>query len=223
MSVQNETQVAQERPAPAYPIIPAAGFHCLTPLYDFLCALFGLGRHFRRDIVERLTLRGDERLLDVGCGTGTFLAEVKRRFSGVVAVGIDPDPAVLRIAKRRLARSGYPADLEVARAEALPFPDAAFDVAASTLVFHHLPTQAKHAALQEVYRVLRPGGRFLLVDFGTRPAHKVPWWLRFEHVEYLDDHVQGRLPAFLAQAGFVNVRCIHRRWPAIEYLAAEKP
>ncbi|MFO0842310.1 MAG: class I SAM-dependent methyltransferase [Gemmataceae bacterium] len=219
-----ETEADQERREPDYPIVPGAGFHWLTPFYDLLCLPFGLGRRFQRGVADRLALTGGERLLDVGCGTGTLLAEVKRRFPGVVGAGIDPDPAILRIAGRRLARRGYEVDLQVARAEALPFPDAAFDVVVSTLVLHHLPTPAKHLALGEIFRTLRPGGRFLLVDFGARPERKVPWWQRlFENVEHLEDHVQGRLPAFIAQAGLVNVRCIHRRWPAVEYLAAEKP
>lgn len=221
--MKTETEAVQERREPNYPIIPAAGFHWLTPFYDLLCLPFGLGRRFQRGVAERLALTAGERLLDVGCGTGTLLTEVQRRVPGVVAVGVDPDPTILRIAARRLARRGCRADLQVARAEALPFPDASFDAAVSTLVLHHLPTPAKRAALREIHRVLRPGGRFLLVDFGERPGRKVPWWQRpFEHVEHLEDHVQGRLPAFLAQAGFVNVRCIHRRWPAVEYLAAEK-
>lgn len=222
--MKTETEAAQERRESAYPIVPAAGFHWLTPFYDLLCLPFGLGRRFQRGVADRLALTGGERLLDVGCGTGTLLAEVKRRLPEVVVSGIDPDPAILRIAGQRLARRGCRAELQVARAEALPFPDAAFDVVVSTLVLHHLPTQAKHDALREIHRTLRPGGRFLLVDFGARPGRKVPWWQRlFEHVEHLEDHVQGRLPAFIGQAGLVNVRCIHRRWPAVEYLAAEKP
>lgn len=221
--MKRETEAVPEHQEPSYPIIPAAGFHWLTPFYDLLCVPFGLGRRFQRGVADRLALTGGERLLDVGCGTGTLLAEVKRRFPEVVAVGIDPDAAILRIAERRLARRGSQVDLQVARAEALPFPDASFDVVVSTLVVHHLPTPAKHAALREIYRVLRPGGRFLLVDFGERPERKVPWWQRpFEHVEHLEDHVHGRLPAFLTQAGFVHVRRVHRRWPAFEYLAAEK-
>src|SRR5262245_46543685 len=222
--VQRETGAVEERQEQTYSIIPAAGFHSLTPLYDFLCVLFGLGRGFQREIVDRLALTGNERLLDIGCGSGTLLAEVKRRFPGVAATGIDADPAILRLAERRLTQLGYRADLLVTRAEALPFPDTSFEVAVSTLVFHHLPTQAKHGALREIYRVLRPAGRFLLVDFGARPRPIVPWWQRlFEHAEHLEDHVHGRLHAFVTQAGFVNVRRVHRRWPAIEYLAAEKP
>lgn len=221
--MERASETVHERREPTYRIIPAAGFHILTPLYDCLSALFGLGRRFQRDIVERLALTGKERLLDVGCGSGRFLAEVKRRFPRIAATGIDADPAILGMAERHLTRLGYHADLQVARAEALPFPDASFEVAVCTLVFHHLPTQAKHSVLREIYRVLRPGGRFFLIDYGARARPRVPWWQRlFEHAEHLEDHVGGRLPTFVSQAGFVDVRRVHRRGLAIEYLVADK-
>jgi ubiquinone/menaquinone biosynthesis C-methylase UbiE len=184
----------------------------------------GLGRSFQRDVLAQLGLSGNERLLDVGCGSGTFLAEILRRYPGVTGAGVDADPEILAIAKRRLRRHGTRFTLHVARAESLPFPDESFDVAVSTLTFHHLPTAAKRAALCEVYRVLRPGGWILLVDFGARPGRRVPWWQRlFETVEYLEDHIRGLLPGFVSDAGFVDVRPVRRRFPGVEYLAACKP
>jgi ubiquinone/menaquinone biosynthesis C-methylase UbiE len=206
----------------AYPILPAAGFNWLTPFYDFFCTVFGLGRRFQQDVLTRLELVGNERLLDIGCGTGQLLAKVRRRYPDVTAVGVDADPAVLRIAQHRLAHFTNPVDLRTARAEALPLEDDSFDVAVSTLTFHHLPTEAKQAALREAHRVLRPSGRLLLVDFGTLERLRVPWWHRLiERAEYLVEHIRGRLPSLMAEAGFINVRRLHRRWPAVEYWAGD--
>ena len=151
------TPTTARLPAGGYPIIPAANRHWLTPLYDLGCELLGLGRAFQRDVLARLGLRGGERLIDLGGGTGTLLAETLRRHPGATAAGVDADPAVLAIAARRLSRYGTRAALHAARAEALPFPDGSFDVAVSTLAVHHLPTPAKRAAFAEVHRVLRPG------------------------------------------------------------------
>lgn len=193
----------------------------VTPFYGLLCELMEFGRGFQRSVLARLGLRGDERLIDVGCGTGTLLAEILRRHREVTAAGVDADPEILAIAARRLRRHGARVTLHVGRAEALPFPAESYDAAVSTLTFHHLPTPAKRSALAEVYRVLKPGGSLLLVDFGGR---RVPWWQGlFETVEYLKDNVRGHLPGFVADAGFENVRSVHRRWPGVEYLAAEKP
>lgn len=184
----------------------------------------GLGRGFRRDVAARLSLGGAERLLDVGCGTGGLLAEALRRHRGLFAAGVDADPAILTIAARRLGRWRGRVALHAGRAESLPLPDEAFDAAVSTLAFHHLPTPAKLAALGEILRVLRPGGRFLLADFGATAGHRAPWWLRaVESVEYTKDQLEGRLPEYLPGTGFADVRCVHRRWPAVEYLAGVKP
>ena len=159
-------------PGPDYQIVPAAGRHWLTPFYDLGCEVLGLGRGFRRDVAVRLSLGDAERLLDVGCGTGGLLAEALRRHRGLFAAGVDADPAILEIAARRLGRWRGRVALHTARAESLPAPDGTFDVAVSTLAFHHLPTPAKLAALGEILRVLRPGGRFLLADFGAAAGHR---------------------------------------------------
>ena len=207
-----------------YPIIPAANRHWLGPVYDLVCELLGLGRGFQRDVLARLGLRDGERLIDLGCGTGTLLAGALRRPPGVTAAGVDADPAILATAARRLRRHGPRVTLHAARAEALPLPAGGFDAAVSTLAFHHLPTPAKRAALAEVGRVLRPGGRLLLVDFAAAPGGRIPWWLRAaEGLEHLEDHTRGLLPGMVSDAGFVHVRVAHRRRPGVDYLAAERP
>lgn len=91
-------------PIPDYTILPAAGWHWLTPVYDLGCELMGLGRAFRRDVAARLALERGERLIDIGCGTGGLLAEALRRHPGVRAVGVDADPDILAIAAHRLGR-----------------------------------------------------------------------------------------------------------------------
>lgn len=218
------TQHALAPPAGDYAVLPAAGWHWLTPFYDLGCELLGLGRRFRRDVVTRLALEGDERLLDVGCGTGGLLAEVLRRHPGVWAAGVDADSGILALAARHLARWGGRVALHVGRAEAMTFADEDFDVAVSTLAFHHLPPEAKLAALGEIRRVLRPGGRLLLADFSATSGYRAPWWLRaVETVEYTADHFRGRLPELISAAGLVDVQCVGRRWPAVEYFAAKKP
>jgi ubiquinone/menaquinone biosynthesis C-methylase UbiE len=148
-----------------YPILPAAGFHFLTPLYDFGTALLGFGRRFKEEVVARAGLTDGMRVLDVGCGTGLLVDAVKRGGSRSTVVGVDADPRVLEIARRRIARAGHAGvDLVCARAEDTGLESASFDAALSTLVFHHLPQAAKEGAAREVARTLRPGSRFLLVD-----------------------------------------------------------
>jgi len=109
--------------------------------YDLLAWLFthGRERQLRERIISLAGLRTGDAVLDIGCGTGT-----------------------LAIAANRHVGAAF----QVAVAERLPFPDAAFDLVLSTLMLHHLPRKTRHACAAEINRVLKPGGRVLAVDFG---------------------------------------------------------
>jgi demethylmenaquinone methyltransferase/2-methoxy-6-polyprenyl-1,4-benzoquinol methylase/phosphoethanolamine N-methyltransferase len=141
--------------------------------YDPLVAVLsmGHGRAFRRTSVELAGIRPGERVLDVGCGTGdlTLAATGHAGIQGEV-VGIDASPEMIEVARRKAARKGAPARFEVALIERIPFPDSYFDVVLSSLMLHHLPGQLKQVGLVEVHRVLKPGGRLLVVDLQDEPA-----------------------------------------------------
>jgi demethylmenaquinone methyltransferase/2-methoxy-6-polyprenyl-1,4-benzoquinol methylase len=174
--VPKTTPTTDRPPAGEYPILPAANRHWLTPFYDLLCELLGLGRRFQRSVLARLGLRGEERLIDVGCGTGTLLAETLRRHSGVTAAGVDADPEILAIAARRLRRYGARVTLHIARAEALPFPDASFDHLTFTYLLRYVDDPA--ATLAELVRVTRPGGTVAMLEFAVpRGAWRPAWEL----------------------------------------------
>lgn len=183
--------------------IPGARFRFLTPLYDGLCSLVGLGRKLRRFELSLLEGTAPHSVLEVGCGTGELLAGVAARFPGAEVMGLDADPVALAIAARKLEGRRLTVRLVHGRAESLPFRDASFDLVLSSLMLHHLPAASKVAALREWRRVLSPSGALLLVDFGR--AHSwlpraATWPLRpFEHVA---DNLRGRIPWMLEQAGF---------------------
>jgi SAM-dependent methyltransferase len=99
-----------------------------------------------------------QRLLEVGFGMGTDLFQFAS--AGALVSGVDLSPTHLEIASRRFALSGIPADLRLADAESLPFEDDTFDVAYSFGVIHHTPDTRK--AVEEIHRVLKPGGRVII-------------------------------------------------------------
>lgn len=105
-------------------------------------------------------------ILDVGCGTGRLLREAHRRWPDAQVIGVDLSPGMIEQA-RQLAKY---ATLFVASAEDLPLPPSSIDLAVSTMSFHHWTDQV--GGIQEVVRVLRPGGRLFLAD----PA--APAWMR---------------------------------------------
>lgn len=137
--------------------------------YDLLVSLFTLGREraFREKMLDRARLQRGEVVLDVGCGTGTLAILAGQRVGAAGAVyGIDASPEMIARADRRARRKGSGVSFRVGAAQALPFPDAHFDVVLTTLMLHHLPRPSRQQLAREIRRVLKPGGRVLAIDFG---------------------------------------------------------
>jgi ubiquinone/menaquinone biosynthesis C-methylase UbiE len=102
-------------------------------------------------------------LLDVGCGTGRFLDFVKQSWPRLPALGLDLSEAYVKEAKRHLQRWSR-TDLMVGKAESIPLPDESQDAVTSIFMFHELPPKVRRIVLSEFARVLKPGGRLVLVD-----------------------------------------------------------
>jgi ubiquinone/menaquinone biosynthesis C-methylase UbiE len=107
--------------------------------------------------------RRSARLLDLGCGTGSFLREVKVNWPRLHVTGLDLSPHYLAQARRALAPWSRTRLVEGA-AEALPFADREFDAVTAIYLFHELPPRVRRAVVAEIGRVLRPGGVLILVD-----------------------------------------------------------
>jgi ubiquinone/menaquinone biosynthesis C-methylase UbiE len=103
------------------------------------------------------------RVLDIACGTGRFIDFVKQTWPRLPVVGLDLSEAYCRHARRHLSRWSR-VDLIVGNAEVIPAPDNSFDAATCIFTFHELPPQARRNVIRECARVLKPGGRFVLLD-----------------------------------------------------------
>jgi SAM-dependent methyltransferase len=140
-----------------------------SPLfYDFTVwlALLGNEQAFRNRMVQLARLTVGESVLDVGCGTGTLAIAAKRRVGPAGSVvGVDASPEMLARADKKARKAGFEVSFRRGLAEALPFSDAQFDVALSTVMLHHLPRKARLQCANEMRRVLKADGRVLVVDF----------------------------------------------------------
>lgn len=156
------------------------------------------------EILARAGVAAGDRVLDVGTGPG-YLALAASKLVGPdgVAIGLDASPEMIGRARMRAERAHAKVEYRVAAAESLPFEDASFDVVVSRLVFHHLPGDVKHQALSEMARVLRPGGRLLIVDMASaaaQGAHHVVAHLLGTHPDTGAD-----LAALIHGAGFTQL------------------
>jgi ubiquinone/menaquinone biosynthesis C-methylase UbiE len=194
-----------DQPTTGRRFIPAMELRALDRWYDSFARVTGTGA-VRRRVIERMGLGPDDRVLDLGCGTGTLLLQIKAAHPGTEVVGVDPDADILSIAAEKARRAGVTVKFEVAFADRLPLEDASFDGVVSTLAFHHLTRTEKEGALREAFRVLRPGGLLHIADL-CQPrgllmrAVTLPMALG----ERTADSRAGRLPWFMSRAGFVDV------------------
>ena len=171
------------------------GKHWLLPLYDVVHHLFGL-RPVHQEMIRLAGLSAGQRVLDVGCGTGTLLRATGKRHADVELSGVDPDPKALARAARKARRAGVAVRFERGFAQELPYPDGSFDRVFSSLMLHHLDTASKDALLAEVRRVLRPGGMLVLTDM-VADGHGHGGMSR-----HLADNVGDAVSRRIAAAGF---------------------
>jgi len=211
----------------SYTSVPALGKDWLTPFFDTLLAVVGLGAPLTQRVLERARIQDGEHMLDVGCGTATLLIAAKMRSPLAQLVGVDTDERALAIARKKIAQHQVEVEVLQAGAEQLPFPPASFDVVTSTLLFHHLPTEIKQRAMQEIYRVLTPGGRLLLADFGRPEGLLLSSFfalgalVQADEARYIQDNKEGKLPRFLKEAGFA-VQELPPRYRGVQFLLATK-
>ncbi len=132
--------------------------------------------------------------LELGCGTGFFLLNLKQ--AGVLDEGhvTDISPKMVEVAKRNGERLGFRIEGRVADAEEIPYQDDTFDLVVGHAVLHHIPDVAQ--AMREVLRVLKPGGRFVFAgeptekgDWVARRLSRLTWWVttRVTHLPPLKD------------------------------------
>ncbi|MGO9972846.1 MAG: ubiquinone/menaquinone biosynthesis methyltransferase [Solirubrobacteraceae bacterium] len=154
-------------------------FAGLPGRYDRIGAImsFGQDRRWRRAMVAAVGPRPGERVLDVATGTGLVARELVRQ-GGCEVVGLDQSERMLAAARARLAaepqlaaRAGF----VQGEAERLPFADGAFDALTFTYLLRYVDDRA--ATMRELARVIRPGGRIGMVEFGvpSRPALRAAW------------------------------------------------
>jgi len=191
--------------------------------YDRLAALYDAVDWFTGNTTHRLRLRGmralpsdGARLLEIGFGSGKLHAELAGRYT---LAGLDRAPGMVRLTRARLDARGLTSDLRVGDATALPWPDGAFDAVLSTFAFSAFPDA--DAALDEMVRVVKPGGKVIIVDAGVppdgNPAARFLAWLWELFGDYIRDEA-----LLLRARGLTVSREDYGPWGCVHVSVGEK-
>ncbi len=147
-------------------------FSAIAPRYDFLNRLFSAGRdrYWRREAIRASELPPKGQLLDICTGTADMAVEAARQFPNARIVGVDFSRPMIALGLAKLERTNLTnrISLQVAPAEALPFPEQSFDAATVAFGLRNVPDRLR--GLRQMHRVLRPGGRAVILEFTTPPS-----------------------------------------------------
>ncbi|MHC5935469.1 class I SAM-dependent methyltransferase [Nostoc sp.] len=173
-------------------------------LYDGISRLAALSvggeARFRQLALQNLTIHSDTQVLDLCCGSGQttqFLVKLSQNVTG-----LDASPKSLQRARQNVPLASY----VEAFAQEMPFADNLFDVVHTSVALHEMQPQQLRKIINEVYRVLKPGGVFTLVDFHA-PTNPIFWpgvslFLLLFETETAWQLLKTDLPRLLTETGF---------------------
>jgi ubiquinone/menaquinone biosynthesis C-methylase UbiE len=200
--------------------LPATGWHWLTPAYDPMSKLFG-GDAVRSTLLDEMDLTPGLRVLDIGCATGTLMVRLKQIHPDIAAFGLDPDPSALACAQRKARRAGVHVRFSRGFSDQLPFASDSLDRVSITFMFSLLSLAEKEATLQEIARVLRPGGSFHLLDIVKAPPGASLKIRLLRHGRGIQVCSEEQTVAMMARAGLANGVKTRRHavwfWPLTSY------
>lgn len=188
---------------------PALAHHVLTPLYDRVVVLTTREQAFKSALVAQASIQHGHDVSDAGCGTGTLALLAATACPQARVTGVDADPAILSLARRKAASVAAPIRFDEGLSTDLPYGDGSFDRVVSSVFFRHLAHADKLKTARQMHRVLRVGVQLHFADRerSRRPISRTAFFAvqLLDGFETTRDAVAGHLPSVLAQAGFAQV------------------
>ena len=190
---------------------PALGDHRLTPFYDLTIALFTREGVWRRRLVTQIAPTSSDRILDVGCGTGSLAIRLKQRTPDIDIIGLDPDPVVLARARKKAYKRGFTIDWRNGfLSDDIVEQSRPISKVVSSLVFHQTPLEEKQQMLAKMHALLEPGGSLHIADYGLQRSKLMRILFRrtvqaIDGIEDTQANADGVLPELMETAGFADV------------------
>lgn len=207
-----QTSSHDYRPEDARP--PARQFTPAFPvlgLYDLVIRFLTRERAWRSTLLARLDPRGDELIVDAGCGTATFLGDIGRSAPSARLIGVDPDERILVLAHRKLTGAGVNAELRrgYLRDLAKLLSGREIKKITSSLVFHQVPLAEKRDGLAAIFVALASSGTVLIADYGLQRTTLMRTMFRLiQWVDGFEDtqpNADGVIPDLMRDVGFTSV------------------
>jgi ubiquinone/menaquinone biosynthesis C-methylase UbiE len=202
----------------------------VASLYDPLVEKmsFGRERRFREKTLAIMDINPHDKVLDIGCGTGSLTILIDKHLSGEgQVIGIDAAPKMIKIAQKKAARDGSNATFAVGIAEKLNLEDSSFDIVVNSMFTHHIDNELKRLAFAEMFRILKPGGRLCTADIdkpSTFLAALLGWTSRYLLFQpELEDNLNGKLPELIQEANFKDVNKREHLYGMVSFYIARKP
>lgn len=191
--------------------VPALGKAEFTNSYDRVIAVMTREKRWRPLVVKALAPQAGETIIDIGAGTGSQAVLLKQAVPGIRIIGIDPDPDVLAIARAKAETAGADIDWRQGfgdEVDGIVGPGIA-DAVVSSLVLHQCPLSVKSGILAAAHRVLKPGGRLVVADFGLQRTFLMRTLFRqvqaVDGYEYTQPNAEGILTKLIPAAGFADI------------------
>jgi len=202
MTNENVTQLAQDKDQ-----LIKGQMEKMVDTYDSYMkkATFGREQLLRRMTVELAGVKIGDTVLEVGCATGTLtLAAKQAAGSSGQVFGIDIIPGMIEVSQRKAAQANAEVTFKVGSIDSIPFPDSHFDEVLCSFMIFHMSDKTRRKGIAEIQRVLKPGGRLLLLDLAL-PPHPFQRWIARTLLGFsADDDLLNLIPLMEA-SGFTDM------------------
>lgn len=195
--------------------VPALGKPEFTNAYDKVIAVMTRERRWRPLVVKALAPAPGETVVDIGAGTGSQAILLKSQTPGIRMIGIDPDPQVLAIARAKAGAAGAEIEWHEGFGDETHdhLGEGFADAVVSSLVLHQCPVDVKSGILASAFRVLKPGGRLVVADYGLQRSFLMRTLFRQVQMadgsEYTQPNADGILDRLIPAAGFTALEERH--------------
>ncbi len=165
----------------------------------------------RRQLLKAVNT-SPQRILDLGCGTGSTTLLLKKMFPTADVVGLDLSPYMLIVAESKAQRAGIEIDWQHGLAEGTGLEPNSFDVVTASFLFHETPPHIAQTILNEGFRLVRPGGQVLILDGSQRKLRRLGWLIHLFREPYSAVYAAGCVDDWAKAAGFEQVKTQALGW-----------